>query len=125
MARAWLQAARDLGIRFESPFLMVHEGVQYWCSGLLPDFGGPMGTIIAGKETLDAALDVADALGYYTSGLSPYCYETYDRRRFTETLNDWGWFGDKTALPAWFNGEVRRHGGPANGRHPVREPSAR
>ena len=47
------------------------ESETYWCAGLLPDFGGPKGTIIACKFTLDDIFDVADAGGFYHSGLSP------------------------------------------------------
>src|SRR3972149_7536104 len=90
MARAWRAAASDLGVRFVSPFSMTYRGASYWCAAWLPDFGCPKGAIIAGRHSLDEILDVADALGYYASGLSPHYYEKYDRERFVETLNDWG-----------------------------------
>jgi hypothetical protein len=112
MAAAWRHAANDLAIRFESPFAMEYQGQTYWCSGWLPDFGNDRGTIIAGRHAVDEIFDVAFALGYYTSGLSPYHYEQYDRDLFIETLNDWGWFGDKDKSPAWFAGGYCRHGGP-------------
>ena len=111
MASAWREAAADLGIRFESPFAMQYGGADYWCSGWLPDFGGPTGAIIACRHSVDAVLDVADSLNFYASGLSPYYYEVYDRDSFVETLNDWGWFGDPLAVPPWFSGALGRHGG--------------
>jgi len=110
-ARAWREAAADLGIRFESPFPMQRHGATYWCAGLLPDFGGPRGAIIASRQSHDDVFDVAEALGFYASGLSPYHYETYERASFVETLNDWGWFGDASRKPSWFAGAVGRHGG--------------
>jgi len=93
-AQAWRDAADDLGIRFESPFALEYRGTTYWCAGWLPDFGNPKGTIIVSRHSLDDVFDVADEYGFYTSGLSPYYYESYDRKRFSETLNDWGWFGE-------------------------------
>lgn|GEM_PF-677525 len=110
-ARAWREAASDLGVRLESPFAMHHGGTTYWCAGWLPDFGGSKGVIIACRHAHDDIFDASEALGYYASGLNPYYYETYDRRIFSETLNDWGWFGDPSAAPAWFSGALGRHGG--------------
>jgi hypothetical protein len=108
-AQAWKAAAADLGIRLESPFALQHGGKTYWCAYFLPDFGGPNGTIIASRHAHDDIFDIAEALGFYASGLSPYHYELYDRSSFS--LNDWGWFGDPSAAPAWFSGAHGRHGG--------------
>jgi hypothetical protein len=111
MARAWRKAARDLAIRFDSPFAIEHRGRLSWCAGFLPDFGSPLGTVIAGRETLDEVFDAADEVGYYASGLSPHYYERYERDLFIETLNDWGWFADPANAPSWFEGGFGRHGG--------------
>jgi hypothetical protein len=111
MTGAWLEAARDLSIRFEAPFAIEHEGSLYWCAGWLPDFGCPRGAVIAGREAVDEIFDVAEALGYYASGLNPLYYETYDRELFVDTLNDWGWYGDAAEAPPWFAGGYCRHGG--------------
>ena len=111
MARAWREAASDLAIRFDSPFAMEHRGGLYWCDGWLPDFGSPLGAVIAGRVTVDGVLDAADELGYFASGLSPRYYETYERYLFIETLNDWGWFADPANAPSWFGGGFGRHGG--------------
>ncbi len=110
-ARAWQDAAADFGIRFESPFAMQHDGTICWCAGLLPDFGGPKGTVIASREADDNIFDVAEALGLYASGLSPHPHEIYDRSQFSQTLDDWGWFADPSAAPTWFSGAIGRHGG--------------
>jgi hypothetical protein len=111
-ARAWQTAAADLAIRVESPFAMQYNGTTYWCAAFLPDFGGPRGAIIACRHSHDDIFDVASTLGFYASGLNPYYYELYERGGFSETLNDWGWFGDPSTSPAWFSGGHRRHGGP-------------
>lgn len=113
MAVAWRKAAADLGVRFVSPFGVKLRGRTYWSSGWLPDFGCPLGAIIAGRHTVDEIFDVCDALGYYASGLNPDYYETYNRERFMETLNDWGWFGSRSRAPTWFSGGFGRHGGAA------------
>ena len=34
-----------------------------------------------------------------------------ERERFMATLNDWGWFGNRTNAPDWFTGGFGRHGG--------------
>lgn len=111
MASAWREAARDLAIRFESPFALRQGDREYWCSGLLPDFGCPAGAVIIDRHSLDDIFDAAEALGYYVSGLNPLYYESYSRERFTDALNDWGWFGEVAAAPAWFTGGFGRHGG--------------
>jgi hypothetical protein len=106
MARAWKEAANDLGIEFLSPFRFAGpDGCEYVCSGLLIHFGGPKGTTIhSGLEDpdLEATIEAAEAMGFYTSGLSPHYYEAYDRELFTNTLNDWGWFGDESQKPSWY-----------------------
>jgi hypothetical protein len=83
MAVAWRKAAADLGVRFVSPFGVKLRGRTYWSSGWLPDFGCPLGAIIAGRHTVDEIFDVCDALGYYASGLNPDYYETYNRDNVT------------------------------------------
>ena len=80
-------------------------------AGFLPDFGGPHGAIIACRHAHEDIFDVAVALGLHASGLNPYHYEIYERDSFSETLNDWGWFGDPSATPTWFVGGHRKHGG--------------
>src|SRR6478672_2678704 len=101
MARAWREAAVDLGIRFESPFALRQGDATYWCAGWLPDFGAPNGAVIICPHALDEAFDAAESLGIYASGLRPYYYEIYDRAGFSGTLSDWGWFGDPDATPEW------------------------
>lgn len=102
MTSAWMEAATDLKIEFRAPFCMrTSDGHEVWCSGLLPHFGSPIGTIIASQEDPDEALDVADALGYYAPGLSPDRYESYERTTFVEALSDWGWYGPAELRPKW------------------------
>jgi hypothetical protein len=102
MAKAWLEASRDLGFEFVSPFaLRSNDGRTVNVCGWLPHFGSVNGTIISSRSDPDEADELAEAQGYYTSGLAPRYYETYDRQRFMETLSEWGWFGPPDARPAW------------------------
>jgi len=113
LALAWRAAARDLDIRFRSPYrLSAQDQPGIWCCGLLPDFGGTKGTVILGRFSSSVAEGLAEEQGYYTSGLNPLYYEYYERAHFEETLNDWGWFGEIAASPPWFRGGLGRHGGP-------------
>jgi hypothetical protein len=111
MAVAWRAAAVDLGVRFQSPFGIPFRGQTYWCAGLMPGFGCPAGTVIVGPESAAGTLQAAEAAGYYTSVLTPHHYETYERERFMETLNDWGWYVRPADAPFWFAGGFYRHGG--------------
>jgi len=110
MATAWRHAAADLGIRFLSPFTIEHRGKTYWCTGILPDFGGPLGAVIVDRHSSDDTIEICDHAGYFASGLNPLYYETYDRVRFVSALNDWGWFGSPSDVPSWFRGGLNRHG---------------
>jgi len=106
MARAWKEAARDLGIEFKSPFrFSTEDGHELVCSGLLVHFGGPRGTlIISGSQDqdVDKIWDSAESLGFYSSALNPIHYEKYKRKAFIDTLNDWGWHGPSKRRPKWF-----------------------
>lgn len=113
LALAWRAAARDLDIRFTSPYrLSAQDQPEIWCCGLLPDFGGTKGTAILGRFSSLAADNLAEERGYYTSALNPLYYEYYEREHVEETLNDWGWFGYDSVAPSWFRGGLGRHGGP-------------
>jgi hypothetical protein len=103
--KAWEEAARDLGIAFIGPYKFSVNGDWYSVTGLLPDFGSEKGTLIMTRKDDDEAIHMASAAEYYTSYLSPYSYDRYDRDQFIETLTDWGWFG-KGKPPAWFKGKI-------------------
>lgn len=113
LALAWRAAARDLDIRSISPYRLSDENQpEVWCPGLLPDFGGTKGTVILGRFSSESAIDLADELGYCSSGLNPLYYECYERELFEETLNDWGLSGRASGAPPWFRRGIGRHGGP-------------
>ncbi|MGH9665213.1 MAG: hypothetical protein ACRD9L_12380, partial [Bryobacteraceae bacterium] len=103
IADAWLKAAADLGIKVVAPFkLSVANGEAHWFEAYVADFGGPKGTVVG---NLDHSLnDIRKKHGYYASNLSS-SYETYDRKLFIDTLDDWGWFGEKEKQPPWYTGK--------------------
>ncbi len=98
IADAWLDAADDLGISVISPFVPKdNNGEEYSFIALVKEVGSPKGTLICLPEQWDDfGYDViAEEQGYYCSGLYPQSYSKYDKELFIETLNDWGWFGEK------------------------------
>jgi hypothetical protein len=105
MANAWREASIELGFEFVTPYTFVDQaGAKHTCSGLIVHFGGPKGTLVVSQYDEDPDADVAGAeLGYYTSALSPFYYEKYDRDVFVETLVDWGWYGPDDKRPDWIS----------------------
>jgi hypothetical protein len=110
-AQAWIEASRDLGIRYIHPFTFVAKDGRSLTTtgGLLPDFGGPHGTLLRTRFDPEWMDDIEEDDRYYSSGLNPEHYEPYCRERYIETLNDWGWFG-AGAPPSWFTGRIYSHG---------------
>src|SRR5690242_16620446 len=96
MAQAWLDAAKDLGIRVEHPFTFTTKsGVTATTNGVfLPDFGNPAGTLLLCRFDADEVYDLAEEADFYGSSLNPDSYEPYRRELYIDTLNDWGWTGD-------------------------------
>jgi hypothetical protein len=108
MAKAWEQAARDLAIRFVSPYRFTDSaGREHVCTGWLPDFGGQRGALVLSRHDSDDSDLAGEEAGFYVSGLNPSWYEQYERSRFMSTLNDWGWYGAEEDAPGWFSGHVR------------------
>jgi hypothetical protein len=66
IVRAWLEAAKDLGIRVTAPFDLVNEGgeVELY-EALVQDFGGPKGTVTGRIVGSDAdPVDARQKLGF-------------------------------------------------------------
>jgi len=101
ISQAWLDAAKDLGIRVAAPFtVQAYEPVIY--EAHIVDFGGPKGTVVGVLE--DKLRDCRATQGFYSSNLSP-SYRNYERQHFIATLNDWGWYGPASLRPVWYTGE--------------------
>ena len=101
--QAWIDAAKDLGIRFIHPYKFLgSNNVEYEVTGLLPDFGSGKGVLIADRKSDDEAVLMADLSNDYgMTGLSPRYYDKYDRDSFIQTLSEWGWIGDESEKPDW------------------------
>jgi hypothetical protein len=101
ISQAWLEAAKDLGIRVAAPFMVPSDQPNTYEAHVM-DFGGPRGTVVG---VLDDKLgDCRATQGFYSSNLSP-SYRHYERQHFIATLNDWGWYGPEGLRPAWYTGK--------------------
>lgn len=101
--RAWIEASKDLGIRFIYPYKFTGlNGIEYEVDGLLPDFGYGKGVLITSRKTDEEACIMADLTNdYHMTGLSPCCYDKYDKSLIIRTLSDWGWIGEEQKKPDW------------------------
>jgi hypothetical protein len=105
ICRAWLEAAKDLGIRVVAPFtLEVAPGEATMFEAHILDFGGPKGAVVGILEDDPPWKDIRKRDGYYGSNLGPH-YRQYKRQLFIDTLNDWQWFGESQGQPAWYTGK--------------------
>jgi cytosine/adenosine deaminase-related metal-dependent hydrolase len=103
ISHAWLEAAKDLGIRVAAPFAVeTAEEELITSEAHVLDFGGPKGAVVGVLD--DKLSDCRATQGYYCSNLAP-SYRRYVRQHFIETLNDWGWFGRAEFRPAWYTGK--------------------
>lgn len=100
---AWRQAAADLGLDVVAPFSVSVEDHELSCIALVRGFGHrsgmlvlPLGAHVVFDKAVRARL-VDEGYSYSFVGAS---YQVYDRALFVETLNDWGWQGDRQAAPA-------------------------
>ena len=67
ISQAWLEAAKDLGIRVAAPFT-VHSDEPILYEAHVVDFGGPKGTVVG---VLDDKLDDCRALKAFTAQIWP------------------------------------------------------
>jgi hypothetical protein len=96
---AWKEAAADLGIRVIAPFeFKTGNELPILFEAFVPDFGSPAGAIVMTEKSRN---DIA-VKGRWASRLYE-TYQTYRRADFIETLIDWGWFGDETKTPSWYD----------------------
>jgi hypothetical protein len=103
ISTAWLNAAADLGIRVVAPFSFAFpDGRKVRAEAHILDFGSPTGAIVFGAD--HPLVGELRRVTHWHSVLFE-SYRKYDRSLFVETLNDWGWFGDKGSTPAWYTGK--------------------
>ena len=105
ICQAWLEAAKDLGIRVVAPFsLEITPGEATVYEAHVLDFGGPKGAVVGILEDDPPWKDIRKTYGYYGSNLGPQ-YRQYKRQLFIDTLNDWRWFGALQEQPSWYTGK--------------------
>lgn len=102
---AWKEAATRLGILFTSPFTVtLPDGTKQECLGLVHQFGGRVGTVIAAIDEPSESADLRPTDDYYWSILGD-CYCEFDRQLFVDTLDDWKFFGPNCERPEWYSGK--------------------
>jgi len=105
LIKAWKFAAQELGLEIISPLKMNTENVEVNYPVLIKNFGGKKGTIIA-RHALFMDSPMSKHKDYYFSAVNADYYSEYNRENFIDTLEDWGYYGDKASKPEWYNGNV-------------------
>ncbi len=105
VAKAWEAAGQDLGIDVIAPYLVREpDGSEWQAAAFVPSFGSPRGTLVAVLGEPSEALSRRSAVPALVS-LVTESYCEYVRSLFTDTLNDWRFFGPADSAPSWFTGE--------------------
>ena len=105
VSEAWQQAAQDLGFRFTPSFPITLDEQAYRFLGLVHDFGGPKGALLAIYEPEHPLSEYPEPEGYHVSLLNASSYDHYERQHFIDTLDDFQWFGPDTERQAWYSGK--------------------
>ncbi len=104
LVSAWRDAARDLGVDVRAPFNL--PDVSTPCFAWVTSFGSSHGTVVTGRRSANEDIRaIAESRSMYCSEIDEESYSRYDRDLFVETLNDWGWYGDLSAVPEWYTGQ--------------------
>ena len=106
LAHAWLEAGKDLGVNVIHSYDLESQEQIYHYIVLITDFGSAKGTLILSLEADKSAIKKGSEEGFFVSQLSEDSYGFYNKSSFIDTLNDWGYFGERSACPLWYTGEV-------------------
>ncbi len=101
--KAWGRAGDDLNLTITFRFILRQENRPYHYIVHIENFGSPLGALICALEQWREFGPVAQKHGYFCSGLNLSIYSKYNREKFIETLNDWGWFGKTEERPEWYS----------------------
>jgi len=94
----WRKAAADLGFQFTAPYIATSKtGAQFEALGLVHQFGGRIGTLISVAPEADVY--PATGEGY---GVSYLGFAKYKRADWIEILGDWGFWGEPSHAPDWY-----------------------
>ena len=96
--QSWRRLANELGIQFESPYVLEHAGAQHTFLGRLPQFGAERGMLLMlSYEDAAAVAASENRFGYSRVELG----EETDREYVVEMLQDWGWTS-RAPAPDWY-----------------------
>jgi hypothetical protein len=104
LINSWRQASDDLQIKIQIPFILTTDNLKIKFELLVENFGSKLGTVILSIDNM-VEIDTPEKYGYYCSAINPDNYSIYNRQFFIDTLNDWGYFGDKSKTPEWYTGQ--------------------
>lgn len=92
---AWQKAANDLNLNIQ---IKNTDATIY-----IKDFGSPNGMIITriGCEINPTEIEDKELFHSFLGD----SYEVYERKLFVDTLNDWGYFGEISKSPDWYDGK--------------------
>lgn len=94
----WRKAAADLGFQFTAPYIANSKtGARFEALGLVHQFGGRIGTLISVDPDADTYPETGE--GY---GVSYLGYSKYKRAVWIEILDDWGFWGEPSQAPDWY-----------------------
>jgi len=98
---AWATAASDLGVEVTAPCTIhARNGDPIEFVAHVRDFGTRGGTLVWYMPDPLPTRQLPTT-SYFVSVLNPNIYFDYDRERFIELLEAWGWTG-KGSPPAWY-----------------------
>ena len=98
----WRDAARVLGIECTAPIIVeASTGERFEFACLLPQFGGPLGTLVDAFDNRAARLAAA-AAGYCLSTMQPDTRLPFNAADYVDCLIDWGWADTNRSPPDWY-----------------------
>ena len=98
---AWILAASDLQLDVTAPYTLRNaNGGAIEFIAHVRDFGMKAGTLVAYMPYALTPRQMPPT-PYFVSVLNPSIYFDYDRERFIDLLEAWGWTG-KGSPPSWY-----------------------
>jgi hypothetical protein len=91
-----------LGVRIVAPFrLSGRAGKRVTFVALFPDFSNPRGIAVCTLDDWETHSLIAAACDYGCSAMNVASYAPYERSRFIESFEEWGWQGSAARRPRW------------------------
>jgi hypothetical protein len=104
LVAAWREAADDLGIRVEAPFLAQDSsGGSIRFDALVGDLGWPAGTLVTPLNESSRQRQAASDLGYNSCSLNIDQFGKYVRGDWIALMQGWIWVANGP-VPLWHRG---------------------